>query len=374
MIHRFLRRFVLMNLAEGADAGGGGGGVVDTPVDTSAAPSAPAADTSAAPGSMLEALNRHFETQPRDERGRFAPTAAEQAAAAAAAAPGGDPAAAPPQPGAQAAAQPGQPGTQPAQEQPQKPAAEDLTQMPEGLAPKAQERFQRLATTNRELTGQVEQLTGQVGYVREAFQAHGVQQPQFEQAMQVIGLMNRGDLQGALAALDEQRRHISLALGQPLPGVDALAGHADLRQAVDQGQLDEQYAIEIARNRQGQQAQQQRHQQAEQQHAAQRTEQQAVQSGTQAVDAFCRDMAAKDLDYPAIEAKLLPELSNLLQGVPPQRWRGLVETQYRLLKQVATSSRSAAPQAPAGQVLRPTGQPSPGAAPKTMHEAMWGGR
>lgn len=371
ILRHLLRRFLKLNALEG-DTGGSGGG---TPAaDTTAAP-APAADVPggepaaapaapAAPASMLEAIEQHF-GQPRDALGRFAPADASAPAGQTQTPPA---AVATAQPGTQPNAQQ-QPGAQPPAGQP-----EDLTVMPDGLAPKAQERFQKLANSNKELTGQVEQLSQQVEYVRETFAQHGVQQAQFEQAVQVIGMLNSGDLRGALQVLDEQRRHIALALGEPLPGVDALQGHPDLRQAVDGLQLTEQHALEIARMRTQQQAQQRQTQQVQQQAQVQQREQQAVQQGTQAVDAFCREMATKDVDYPAIEAKLLPELKSLLAGVPPTAWRQVIETQYRLLKSVAASSRQQPPAAAAGTVLRPTGAASPAAAPKSMYEAMWGGR
>jgi hypothetical protein len=376
-IRHLLRRFLKLNALEG-DTGGGGGGA--PAADTGAAP-APAADVGggepaaapaapAAPSSMLEAIEQHF-GQPRDALGRFVHA---DAAAAAAAQPQTPPAAdATGQPGAaQQGAQPQQAQQPATQQQPGQP--EDLTKMPEGLTPKAQERFQKLANTVKEREQEVQQLSQQVEYVRETFQRHGVQQEQFEQAVQVIGMLNSGDLRGALQVLDEQRRHIALALGEPLPGVDALQGHPDLRQAVDGLQITEQHALELARMRTQQQAVQRQQQQVQQQTQVQQREQQAVQQGTQAVDAFCREMAAKDVDYPAIEAKLLPELKSLLAGVPPQAWAQVIQTQYRLLKSVAASSRQQAPAAPAGTVLRPTGAASPAAAPKSMYEAMWGGR
>ena len=64
-------------------------------------------------------------------------------------------------------------------------------------------------------------------------ETNGIKQPQLEQAAQLIGMLNRGDLEGALRTLDQQRQHIALALGRPLPGVDALQDFPDLRQAVD---------------------------------------------------------------------------------------------------------------------------------------------
>jgi hypothetical protein len=113
-----------------------------------------------------------------------------------------------------------------------KPEGEDLTQMPEGLTAKAQQRFQALANSNKELSAkvaEVQPIVEQAMGLQKTFQQNGIKREQFDQAMQVVGLMNRGDLRGALAALDEQRKLISLTLGEALPGADALADFPDLR-------------------------------------------------------------------------------------------------------------------------------------------------
>lgn len=376
LIRRLIHRFVFMNAVD--EGGGSGGAPAPAPIeapspapapDASLAP-APSSAPEAKPATMLEALNQHFDAQekaqpqpgqPRDDMGRFAPkTPAEEAAAAAQAA--GAPA--PQAPAVPAAPKPGD----------KPPAADDIHQMPEGLQPKAQERFRALSNSVNELKQQVEQRDTAISYVRETFQKHNIQQPQFEQAAAVIGMLNTGDLRGALAALDEQRRNIALALGEPVPGVDPLTEHPDLRQAVDAMQITERHAIELARGRIMQASQQQQHQELQQRQQAMQVEQQAVQQGTAAVDALCKQLSASDIDYPAIEAQLLPVVPQLLQGVPPARWAEVVRTQYQLIKQVAGSARQQAQPQAAGQVLRPTGQASPAAAPKSMYEAMWAGR
>lgn len=355
MLIRFLRRFTLMQ-AFGEEGGGGGSSVVDTPAVETAAPadtSAPAAPAEGQPATMLDAISRHFE---RDEQGRFK-SPAEQAAAAAAAAPGA------------------LPGAKPAVD-PLKPAAEDdPTVMPEGLGQKAQERFQKLAGTVKELTARTEQLDQQVSYVRDTFAQHSITQPQFEQAAAVLGMLNSGDYRGALQVLDQQRQQIALALGEALPGVDALQHFPDLRQRVDGLLMTEADAIELARHRQTQGVQSQQREQQQAQHREQQTQQQAVQTAQTAVDTWWKQMAATDIDAPAIEAKLLPHIPALLQGVPPAAWANVIQQQYRILKEAAGSFRRQPSPQGGGDPLRPTGSGSaPQQRPGSMEEAMWGKR
>jgi hypothetical protein len=378
---RLVRRAVVRNIVD--DGSGGGGGATGAPATPAAAPAEPAAPAASAPAApeppktMLEAISQGLEQsgQPRDELGRFAAKQAAEAAAAAAAAagapataqaapgaagaPGGAPGAA-----AAAAAAAGQP---PGAQQP-----EDELAMPEGLTPRAQERFQKLANTVREQKEVLEQREQQIGYLRETFQEHGIRQDQFEQAASVIGMMNRGDFAGAQRVLMEQLQQLAVLSGQPVGQIDPLANFPDLRQAVEGLQMTEEYALEVARSRAQQHARQQHQQQQDEQRQTQQQSQQAVQTATKAVDDFCRRMQGTDMDYSLIEAQLLPELQNLLAGVPPAMWAKTVETQYRLLKNAASKFKAAAPAAAPATVLRATGQGSPAAAPKSMHEAMWG--
>jgi hypothetical protein len=353
------------------DADSGGGGFADTPA-TEQSTGAEAAEGSVATGaepqagSMLEAMfgqqapatdaekveaaaTGKTVAQLRDEKGRFA---------------------------GKAPADPNQPDpTKP-------PVKADPNQMPEGLTPKAQERFQALANTNKELTTRVtewEPIVNSALALQDTFREHGVKREQFEQAMEVVGLMNRGDLEGALRALDEQRSLISMALGRPVPGADPLARFPDLRGEVDNLQMTEARALEIARYRTGQQQQQRQDQQRQDENRRQQEEQQAVErqqqdmrAGQVAVDKFAKEMAKTDLDFARIEPLLLQQIQEgLLEGVPPQRWAALIQKTYGLIKQTASQSRSSASSA---GVLRPTGGESPRQTPKTMHEAMWSGR
>ena len=369
-ILRLMRRFVLMNDLE--SSGSTGGGDISSP----AAVEAPAAsiDTGSAPvapSSMLEAIEQampHLSGdepgsvpgQPRDELGRFAPKDGQQPAAEAA---------------GEQQAQQAAPTEKPAEE-----GADDLLKEPEGLAPKSSERFQKLANTVRDLQQQVEQRDQAISYVKETFQNNGITAEQFDQAASVIGALNRGDLDTAEKILVEQLQQIAIAKGRPIGQLDPLSNFPDLRQAVDGLQITEEHALQLARARVMEQGQaQHRRQQVEQQQrerAQQEQQQQAqqqVQSALTDIDAFTREMAAKDMDWPVIESKLLPRVQALLKDVPPSQWLNIVKTQYELIKDVSAGSlRHQAPTA--GQVLRPTGQGSPAAAPKTMFDAMFGGR
>lgn len=355
---------------EGDDLGGGAPPAPPEPdqVDTSTPPdidTAPA-DGGSKPASLLEAM---FGAKPaetpeakaerlRDEAGRFAKA----------------PPAAPAAPGAQPPAT-AKTGTQPPAAPKSGDGKTDPTAMPEGLTPKAQERFQALANTNKELTSKVaeyEPIVSSARALQETFREHGVKREQFDQAMTVVGMMNRGDYQGALRVLDEQRALISMALGQPLPGADPLAKFPDLREDVDNLRMPEARAIEIARQRTAQAAQQQTQQREQQSLQKQQAEQEQLKQGQLAVDRFCAGKMKTDIDYPRIEALLIEQINEgLLKDIPPNLWSGIVEKTYALIKQSAGIARPQAA-APAGSVLRPSGGESPRQAPRSLAQAMWG--
>jgi hypothetical protein len=294
--------------------------------------------------------------QLRDEKGRFAGKAPAAAA---------------------------QPGTVDPTKKPANP--NDPTAMPEGLTAKAQERFQTLANTNKELTAQLSNITQMAGSVENAtaiinsalalqdtFREHNVTREQFERATGVIGMMNRGDLEGALRFLDEQRAMISLHMGRPVPGADALADYPDLRAEVDNLQLTEQRALEIARSRMVQNHQQQASQQHRHVQQTQEQQERARNDSVLAVDKFCKARMGDDMDFAAIEPILLKQIEGgLLEGVPYAHRAALVEKTYNLIKQTASATRASGHTT---SVLRPTGGEPARQTPKTMHEAMWGGR
>lgn len=371
---RFRRQFFQRPEGEDLSTGGGavatpeaaatGGDVAPVAADPVTTEGATAAPAPAEPASMLEAMTNAISERARDELGRFTKAEADALAAAA-----GKPAA-PAQPAAvskQAA------GTQPPAD-PAKASQADLA-MPEGLQPKAQQRFQALANEIKELRPALEQAAGQVNYVKQVFAEHQVKPEQFDMAMSAIGALNRGDFQAALQVLDQQRQMIALAMGQPLPDVDPLASFPDLRQAVDNYQMTLPVAMELAKGRFGQQQAQQaaqvRQQQQAQQEAQQRQAhayQQERQQAEREVTEFCERMQRTDLDFAAIDAQLQPVIVKLLEGVRPSMWRQVVETQYELLKQSATRFRAPSTPSP----VRPLGQPSPAQAPQDMFEAMFG--
>jgi hypothetical protein len=256
-----------------------------------------------------------------------------------------------------------------------KPVADDL-KMPEGLKPESQQRFQSMANELRELRPlreQADMLTRQVSHVKEVFHEHQVQPEQFQQAMSIVGMINNQDYAGAMGLLREQMQQLALLTGEPAAGaIDPLEKFPDLRAAVDGMQITEKHAMEVARSRWQQGLVEQRTQQQRQQEDTQTQQAKIVDGAVSQVDQFVKQKAQSDIDYPVIEEILLPQVQQVMANAHPSQWRGLIETLYNTIKATAGRGRQPPPAAAAGNLLRPSGASSAQAAPRTLHEAMWG--
>ncbi len=318
-----------------------------------AAPVLDAPEVAAAPDVQTEApTNMHDAMFARDEFGRFAPKTSEE--------------------GAEPTPEEGQAAPVSAQAVPAAPTApEDITKMPDGLQPKAQERFQKLVTEVKARDDQINELKTAVSYVQETFQTHGVKQEQFEQAVGFIGALNRGDIATAEKMLLGQLRQLSLMTGKDYGGeVNPLAEFTDLNEKVNGLQISREDAIEVARLRSQQQAQQRAFETQQAQQQTTQAAEQEFKTAQSALDVWARQMAAQDIDWPKIEARLLPVIPELLKGIPPAAWANVVQTQYKLLKNAASEFRQTSNPTP--QPLRPNGAGSPQGRPSSMYEAMFG--
>jgi hypothetical protein len=171
-----------------------------------------------------------------------------------------------------------------------------------------------------------------------------------------------------------EMRGLAPLVGKTLPGEDPLAAHADLRQAVAEGKITQQYANEVAQSR-GRGAAAQKLSQNEQQMTRQQAEdQRAWDEGKAALTALGNELRQSDPLYAQKEAILKPKLGELLRDIPPHLWAAKTR-QLFALQQVAAPA-PVAPAAPKGPQPLRSNKGAPGAAtggpPKTMGQAIAG--
>jgi hypothetical protein len=197
-----------------------------------------------------------------------------------------------------------------------------------------------------------------------------VKPEQLEGLMAFAGAFNKGDYQSALQLVDQIRGQISMAMGQPLPGVDVgqqLQQFPDLRQAVDNLQIDQGRALEIARHRLAEQEGRQQQQQFQQRQQSEQHAQIERQNGITAVDAYCKRMRALDGDFATFEERFLPHIDEVLGSLPPNKWAGAIDAHYRMIKGFVPPRPTAN-----GVTVRPAGSGVSKAQPKNLYEAMFG--
>ena len=143
-----------------------------------------------------------------------------------------------------------------------------------------------------------------------------------------ITAASRGDLKAAEAAFEmllPEVQALAGLLGKEIPGiVDPLADHADLRSAVEDGDLNRERALELARLRtQGKLQESTRTQQDTQA----RAEQERAE-GVQWLNQFEAHMRANDPNYEARRPALVALVESISATVPPKQWAQIVQNAY----------------------------------------------
>jgi hypothetical protein len=229
---------------DGAGAGAGDGAEGEPTAEELAAAETAAEAANAAAGDG-EAAGDPPVGHERDAKGRFVKKAAADPAAAAAAAKGAKPEIDPAtgKPKAAAAPKKGDPVNDP---------------IPDDVKGRTRERMEGLVTAAKALTTERDALKAEVEGAREfldMIDATGATPESFGAHMNVLALMhstNVDDKRAVLGYLNKARDKIAGELGETVGDADPLAGHQDLIDDVEGGELRKERAIEIAtaRNRQ----------------------------------------------------------------------------------------------------------------------------
>ncbi len=189
----------------------------------------------------------------------------------------------------------------------------------------------------------------------------GATPDQYGMSLDYLKLANaasRGDMKAAEQALElvmAEAATWAKALGRELPGVhDPLAGHDDLAEAVENGDMDRKHAVELAAARERAQAIQQHQQQTSQQQQAEVAQQQARQQLVQ-----WDQQMAQDPSYQAKRPMLDAMVRNIRATLPPDQWLAATQQAYASIPDVAPPQ----PREPAPSPVRASG-PRGGLAPK----------
>jgi hypothetical protein len=235
--------------------------------------------------------------------------------------------------------------------------------IPKDLKPETQARIRELIKTTKEAQTAATQAGENFNVFVNGLQAAGVTPQQYGETLSWLSLFNSGmsgnqaNGEKALEILQAATERLATFLGKPLNVSDPLEQHADLKQAVAQKQLTPEYAREIARTRNQSKFRGEINTNVQTEAQKQEAARQEEQSARNGLTDFENQMRAKDPQYEAKKALLVPRLKAVMRNVPFNKWVDTFKAAYAETKVAPAQRRS---QVPANQPLRGNKQPSGG--------------
>lgn len=238
--------------------------------------------------------------------------------------------------------------TPPAETPPAEPATpeQEEAELLDGVkSERGKERIRQVFAERKALEGDLKEIRDLIGSTK-------MNPDQFSQTLEYGRLINsteEKDLRVALEMVDRERALLCQRLGIEQPGVDLLAGHDDLKAAVDNLEITRDKAVELAKYRKQQADQVQR------QEAQQRTEsdrqafQQTVTKAATTMEAYL-ETRANEADHPAkmqMIANHFKNPANLQEFVStyqPDQWLATIKMMYDNIVVPRQAAPAAAPQ------------------------------
>lgn len=263
--------------------------------------------------------------------------------------------------------------------------AEDPLKQPDGLTPKAAERFKHLVELVKERDQKLEQLqTSSQGAMAAAstmgrfIKETGATMDQFNDVGAYLKARNTGDIQTeaniVIGLLQDLQMRAGINLDDLMPKLDPLSRFPDLNQAVASYQITREHALELARAReqQGQLTQQREAVQAHNNEAQQWIS--AKDQSINTIKAWERQMAATDPDYAEVSALMRENgdaMAWVVKNTPPNQWQHHMTVLYNQTK--AARQKFAPKGVTAPRPLSENGGKPHGAGKvaKTMFDAMF---
>jgi len=221
-------------------------------------------------------------------------------------------------------------GTPPADPAQPKTAEQEEAELLEGVkSERGRERIKSVFAERKQLEADITEF-------RDLVKSTGMSAQEFAQTLEFGRLVNSGDeknIRVALEMIEGQRAMLYQKLGVEAPGVDLLAGHDDLKTAVENMEITRDKAVELAKFRKTQ-ADQTARQQADTDASNRQAQfQETVQSAANAMETYLQTRA-KEADHPA-RLKVIGEhfqnpanLQRFVQTFEPKQWTAALQMMY----------------------------------------------
>ncbi len=211
--------------------------------------------------------------------------------------------------------------------------------------------------------------------IRETFEAAKLTPEDFAANIEFSRLRNSdnpNDVRLAYEMLEQERSNLAMKLGIKAPGVDYLKDYPDIAKAVEDMRIDEDSAIEMARQRKYIQEVQANQQYQQQSYERQAANQKAVNSSIAQINAFL-NTRKNEVDYQAKEKYISEYLGNpvkiqeLASTYEPHQWPSVIKMIYDSMP-VGRSASQAQRQQPISSRTSSLGKPT--VSGKTEEERM----
>lgn len=231
-----------------------------------------------------------------------------------------------------------------------KPTEDDLYVMPEGLQKESQKRFQKLVDVAKEATAKAQEIErsakaheSTINNFRTILEETKTSPEDLNRLLDYNLMVKSGDLEGALAALDEQRAIIARYLGRPIDGVDYLDGFDDLKQELREGKITPERAAELAKSRNVAHVFRQENERAQKETATHEQKQKSVDTALEQISKFAESKSQSDIDYKRKEEILLKAVDKISASFPPELWLSQVEMLYDTINSLPSAAPPVAP-------------------------------
>lgn len=233
------------------------------------------------------------------------------------------------------------------QPQPVAPNESELYAEPEGLRPKAQERFRALVDNNKQVTQELDLAKNAMSEIHKTVETSGMSPEEFGLMIsyaQMANSNNKEDHDYAFKMIETEYKRMAAKLGVEIEGmepVDLFADYPDIKEKVDGYELSKEDALEIINARKQLQPKTQEQQSFGQAPPNLTGDAEAKADAIEGVKNFMANMEKTDIDFKSKESVLLEQVEEIRKNYPVAQWPVIVKQLYNNIGRLGSQNKQA---------------------------------
>ena len=261
------------------------------------------------------------------------------------------------------------------QPQPVLPYESELYAEPEGLKPKAQERFRALVDNNKQVTQELDTAKNAMAEIHKTVESSGMSAEEFGLMLSYAQMANSGqkdDHEYAFKMIETEYKRMALKLGVEVEGMepaDLFADYPDIKEKVDGYELSKEDALEIVNARKKLKPETQGQQPFSQSPPAPVNDAEEKAEAIEGVKNFMANMEKTDIDFKSKESVLLEQVEEIQKNYPVAQWPVIVKQLYNNIGRLGSQNKQARKTGNSA-LLKSTPNAGSTAAPKTALDAV----